>query len=327
MSTKKLIAAILFLAVIAAVALGIVISRKNSAESQVTALNAEIETIKGQIEEAVKNAAAQVQSAKDEMQQAADEATQAVNAQLEEAKQALQAAEDKAAQLAAELKTAQDAAAELTEAKEKAEAEARQATEELNRIRAAVSAVMNGTPEEEAVPIAMIYYENADHTVHAYGNDFTAGVTASVADVQAEGAYTASLTFDQPAEGLYFLALSIENAEQAYPGWVIDVKEVKVNGEAIALGKGYTTSDDGLRTRVNLFNEWETKLPDDARALTADLTDASAAIVSPEAFTAVETLEVTFDYLSPETVAAARAVAAEAAEAAEAPAEAPAENQ
>ena len=184
--------------------------------------------------------------------------------------------------------------------------EARQTKEQLSSILDAVTGIMNGSAKQENVPIAMLLYENADHTVRAYGQDFTEGVTASVKDVQGEGEYTVGLSFDTPAEGLYFMTLSIENGEVRNPGWVIDVKEVKVNGQPIALGMGYTTSDDGPRTRVNLFNGWVTALPEDARALSEDLSDASAVTVNPEDFSAVETVEITFDYLSPETVAARR---------------------
>ena len=53
----------------------------------------------------------------------------------------------------------------------------------------------------------------------------------------------------------------------AYPGYFIDVKEVKVNGEAVELGKGYTSSDNGIEMRSNLHNPWvdAAALPPDAR--------------------------------------------------------------
>ena len=311
MDMKKWFAVLCAVAVVLAIALVVVAAQKSGVESQVKALNEQAAELKTQMETAAKNAAKELESAKaaandaaiaaaQELERVKAEAEAAATAaadELTQTKTALQAAEENAANTEAELTAARSQVEELTAAKKAAEEEARQTKEQLSSILDAVTGIMNGSAKQENVPIAMLLYENADHTVRAYGQDFTEGVTASVKDVQGEGEYTVGHSFDTPAEGLYFMTLSIENG---------DVKEVKVNGQPIALGKGYTTSDDGLRTRVNLFNGWVTALPEDARALSEDLSDASAVTVNPEDFSAVETVEITFDYLSPETVAARR---------------------
>ena len=333
MNMKKWLIVLLCLLAVAAVAAFVTVSvQKSGVENEVKALNEQIADLKTQMDTAAKNAAQELESVKAAAATAAEEAAAVATAAataadqelervkaeaetaaqsaaeaLEQTKTALQAAEEKAANTEAELTGMRRKNEELTAAKEAAEGEARQAKEQLNSILAAVTGILNGSAKEENVPIAMIMYENADHTVRAYGQEFTDGVTASMKDVQGEGEYTVGLTFDTPAEGLYFLTLCIENGEIKNPGWVIDVKEVKVNGEAIELGGNYTTSDDGRRTRVNLFNEWVTGLPEDARALAEDLADASAVPVNPEDFSAVESVVITFEYLSPETVSARRA--------------------
>ena len=325
---RKKITGCLFAAIaVVIVMLVVFVVQKSGADSQVKQLNDQIAELKTQLETAAKDAAAELENIKaageeaaktaaDELENAKKTAAEELEAFKKTAAEELsavnaerQAAEEKAAQAAAELESMTRKADEAAAAKIKAESEAGQAKEQLEQIRAAVTAVMNGTVTEKDVPIARILYENSDHTVRAYGKDFTDGVTASVRDVEGEGTYTVGLAFDQPAEGLYFMTLCIENGEVKHPGWVIDVKEVKVNGEPIELSATYTSSDDGLRTRVSLFNEWESKLPDDARGFSGEMEGASAVAVNPEDFAAVSAVEITFDYLSPETVAARQAEA------------------
>ena len=324
MNMKRWLTVLCAVAAVLAVALVVTAVQKSGVENEVKALNEQIAQLKTQMDAAAKDAAQDLENVKTAAEAAANEAaaeaaqeldrvkaeaeTAAKTAadELAQATTALQAAEEKAADTEKELAELRRKAEELTAARVTAEDEARQAKEQLNSILEAVTGIMSGSAKEENVPIAMLLYENADHTVRAYGQDFTDGVTASVKDVQGEGEYTVGLTFDKPAEGLYFMTLCIENGEVRNPGWVIDVKEVKVNGEPIQLGESYTASDDGLRTRVNLFNKWVTELPEDARALSEDISSASAVPVNPEDFSAVETVEITFDYLSPETVATRR---------------------
>ena len=102
------------------------------------------------------------------------------------------------------------------------------------------------------------------------------------------------------ANGTAFSALAISNGELLYPGYVIDIKEVLVNGEPYELtAKPYTTSDDGKCTRVNLYNGWVGDVPSGARTADGDLSDASAVVVDNADLTNIETLEITFDYVAP----------------------------
>ena len=102
---------------------------------------------------------------------------------------------------------------------------------------------------------------------------------------------------EEPIADIAFAALIIKNGNKVYPGYFIDVKEVKINGEAVEVKKGYTSSDDGIEMRSNLFNEWVTELPKDARRKDGDLEGASAIIVEKEAFKDMKTIEVTFDFI------------------------------
>ena len=127
------------------------------------------------------------------------------------------------------------------------------------------------------------------------GNEYP--VKATTAEITGAGTYTVGLEFNEEAQGLAFTALGIVNGEKTFNGYFIDITEIKVNGEAIELGKGYTASDNGIETRENIYNEWVGEIPADARRADGDLEGASAIIVDKEAFASVKTLEVTFNFI------------------------------
>ena len=120
---------------------------------------------------------------------------------------------------------------------------------------------------------------------------------ATTAEITGAGTYTVGIELDSEAAGLAFAAVGIAQGEKTFNGYFIDVKEIKVDGQPIELGKGYTSSDDGVTTRENIFNEWVSALPADARRADGDLENASWIIVDKEAFASYKTIEVTFDYI------------------------------
>ena len=97
--------------------------------------------------------------------------------------------------------------------------------------------------EEAAAEAATAYimYANADWSAQYWhdGNEY-AGVTATTVDVTAEGDYTVGLTFENPSNGLAFMALGLKNGENLFPKHYLKINAIRVNGEAIEYGKGYT---------------------------------------------------------------------------------------
>lgn len=92
------------------------------------------------------------------------------------------------------------------------------------------------------------------------GNEYPT-VTMNQATVTGEGEYTVSCeikaTEEAPAKGFAFMDVEIKDGEKYFPYGYMNIKSVKINGEEVALtGKTYTSSDDGITTRTNLFNEW-----------------------------------------------------------------------
>lgn len=152
---------------------------------------------------------------------------------------------------------------------------------------------------EEAAPAPTAYLMYADSS-WTYGifdaGTVIDGVTTTEAVVTGEGDYTVGLAFDTPATGVAFTALGISGGEAAFPGWKIRINEIRVNGEAITVGKGYTSTDEGIVTRMNIFNEWVSEVPADARSYDGNTADASAIIVDPAAFASVSSVEVDFTF-------------------------------
>ena len=158
--------------------------------------------------------------------------------------------------------------------------------------------------------IAWIMFNSRDWSV-AYSSgdsykpdDKAAGLVATDAVINGAGTYTISLDFTGTdagfAEGTAFSAIGISNAEVLYPGYMIDIKEIEVNGTPYELtGTPYTTSDNGICTRLNLYNEWVTDIPDTARIMGGNAADAAATVVDNETLGQIKTLKITFDFVAP----------------------------
>ena len=144
---------------------------------------------------------------------------------------------------------------------------------------------------------AYLMYADAAWAYQYWGGDAPEGVTAANAEITGPGTYTVGLEFAEEAQGLAFSAVGVVNGEKTFNGYFINVTDIKVNGESIEVGKGYTSSDDGICTRENLYNEWVSELPADARRADGDLEGAAPIVVDKEAFAAVKSVEVTFDYI------------------------------
>lgn len=161
-------------------------------------------------------------------------------------------------------------------------------------------------PASDDYAVAWIMYQSGDYGIaYSVGDTYdptnkTTGVKDSNVIIEGEGTYTVSLDFSGVnASGTAFCALGISNGETLFPGYIATIDEIRINGEPIELkGTGYTSSDDGKCTRVNLYNQWVSKAPDDARVVGGDLSDASAQIMDL-GNTKIKTMEVTFTFTAP----------------------------
>ncbi len=155
----------------------------------------------------------------------------------------------------------------------------------------------------EAQDVAYLMYADSTWTSQYFNDGKESAVVANNATIKGPGEYTVSLDFTKTdakkASGLAFAALGISKGEKNFPGYCITIKDIKVNGKSINIKKGYTSSDDGITTRMNVYNEWVTSLPPDARSSDAKIDDANWMIVDKAAFDSVEIVQVTFDYSIP----------------------------
>lgn len=155
---------------------------------------------------------------------------------------------------------------------------------------------------EEIVPTAFLMYADGSWINQVWNaGERPEGIAVTEAKITGEGDYTVGLDFtgtaDGAAAGLAFAALGISDGEANFPGWKIKINEIRINGEAIAINKGYTSSDDGVVTRMNIYNEWVGELPADARSFDGKTDDASWIMVDKAAFESVKTIEVDFSFM------------------------------
>lgn len=163
-------------------------------------------------------------------------------------------------------------------------------------------------PDDKAVAWIM-FTSNDWMTSYSVGDVYdptasTMGTVAQDVEVTGEGTYTVSLDFTGInggyANSTTFSAVAVANGETLFPGYIMDIKEIKINGEVYEqTANDYTSSDDGICTRVNLYNMWVPEAPDDARTIDGNTDGISPIIINPEEIDKIETIEVTFDYVAP----------------------------
>lgn len=144
---------------------------------------------------------------------------------------------------------------------------------------------------------------------HSVGDTYNAdsiseGIVATNAIITGKGKYTVGLDFTGTAQGysasVAFAAIGISNGEALYPNYLVNIKEVRINGEIYRLkGRAYTTSDDGLCTRVNLYNEWVTSVPKTARLPGGNLAGATPTPINRNdaVIAEIKTIEIDFEYV------------------------------
>ena len=177
----------------------------------------------------------------------------------------------------------------------------------------AMDTALAAAPEAEALADneakAWIMYTSSDwSTSYSVGDTYnpasaTAGLVATDVPITGAGTYTVALDFTGTsggfANGVTFCALGIGNGEKLFPGYIIHITEVKINGEVVTMtGLPYTTSDDGICTRVNLYNAWVTAPPADARSMMGSVRNCTPTPMGQEQFGQVKTLEITFRYIA-----------------------------
>lgn len=174
-----------------------------------------------------------------------------------------------------------------------------------------MDSTLENAPDGEIVPDtearAWIMYTSSDWgKQYRVGDDYpegqTEGIVATDVTVTGEGSYTVALDFTAAGggNGFIFSAVGILNGEKLFPGYFIEIKEIRIDGEAVELiAKPYTTTDDGNCTRVNIYNDWVKSVPEEARVSDGDLTECGSNIIDITKYTQFNSIEVDFEYVAP----------------------------
>lgn len=168
----------------------------------------------------------------------------------------------------------------------------------------------DGVVVDDQTALAWIMWNDGSWALtHSVGDTYNAdaiseGLVATNAVITGEGKYTVGLDFTGTAQGysasVAFAAIGISNGEALYPNYLINIKEVRINGEIYRLkGRAYTTSDDGVCTRVNLYNEWVTSVPKTARLPGGNLAGATPTPINRNdaVIAEIKTIEIDFEYV------------------------------
>ena len=172
--------------------------------------------------------------------------------------------------------------------------------DQIAALRAEIEQIYSGIQNNDVVDVAYIMYADAAWANQYWGDPVDTGVVVKKALITGDGDYTIGLDFTATEAGsakdLAFAAVGIKKGEINFPGYFIKINEIRVNGEAIEVKKGYTSSDNGIETRMNIYNEWVTELPEDARSFDGDTSASSPIIVDKAAFADVKTVEIDFTF-------------------------------
>ena len=175
---------------------------------------------------------------------------------------------------------------------------------------APVTFLQDAVVVDDQTALAWIMWNDGSWALtHSVGDTYNAdsiseGLVATNAVITGEGKYTVGLDFTGTAQGysasVAFAAIGISNGEALYPNYLVNIKEVRINGEIYRLkGRAYTTSDDGLCTRVNLYNEWVTSVPKTARLPGGNLAGATPTPINRNdaVIAEIKTIEIDFEYV------------------------------
>lgn len=175
---------------------------------------------------------------------------------------------------------------------------------------APVTFLQDAVVVDDQTALAWIMWNDGSWALtHSVGDTYNAdaiseGLVATNAIITGEGKYTVGLDFTGTAQGysasVAFATIGISNGEALYPNYLVNIKEVRINGEIYRLkGRAYTTSDDGVCTRVNLYNEWVTSVPKTARLPGGNLAGATPTPINRNdaVIAEIKTIEIDFEYV------------------------------
>ena len=185
----------------------------------------------------------------------------------------------------------------------------------------AETAAPDNAPSEFEEPVvaqsgdAILAITDKDWKAQYWGSaDDILTYNAGVAHINGDGDYTVSVTAatkgaqfdlsgnadgDTKINGLSFSCIKVIDGTKLYPNMSIAIKEIRVDGTPLALSaKNYTSTDDNIEMRANIYNNYISTLPADAHTADGPVSgpfgEYSSMIVNPDDFASWSTVEVDF---------------------------------
>ncbi len=141
----------------------------------------------------------------------------------------------------------------------------------------------------DITPYATLNYASSDWQVTSYDTETT--VRPLVTDY---GTYTTSFDIsDAPGTGVAFFDVEVMYGEFYLQNSFMEILSVVINGEEVEVGSTYTSTDNGVTTRTNLYNEWVGEV-EEGRTADGKFGDISAIPVDDADMATVSTVSVTF---------------------------------
>lgn len=152
---------------------------------------------------------------------------------------------------------------------------------------------------------AFIGFTDGSWNSYFFKGEDVSPVVLNETTVTGEGKYTISVDWSKTetgfTSGINFMMVGIANGEKLFPKYCINVDTVKINGKKVSFKKGYTTSDDGVITRCNIFNEWAGIHDNDAngstRSYDGKLNNKTAKMIDFTKYKEIKSISITFTYV------------------------------
>ncbi|MBU5479324.1 leucine-rich repeat domain-containing protein [Eubacterium sp. MSJ-13] len=146
----------------------------------------------------------------------------------------------------------------------------------------------------------MFSSEGNTYTFWHDGKDYSP-IEMKTAKITGAGQYTVGMDFTKLQDGysnkIQFADFEVADGEKLFPGYYLRLDNIKINGEDVKFEQGYTTSDNGTDTRMNIVNPWASvKDNPSARSFDKKLTNKKVSVIDPDKWDKLKTIEVTFTY-------------------------------
>lgn len=130
----------------------------------------------------------------------------------------------------------------------------------LKTISSPVFVKVDGLSANAKVTEGYIAFQDGNWSSFFNNGEDVSPIVMKKATVTGEGKYTVSLDYSKTATGyspaMNFIMIGVANGEKLFPKYCLNITGITINGKKVSYKQGYTTSDDSVTTRMNVYNKW-----------------------------------------------------------------------